>query len=67
MMGVLPLQFVNGENADDHGLDGSETFDIQIDENVEAGKRSMSLLEKTTEKKLNAKRKYVLIQKRRII
>src|SRR5699024_12819316 len=37
IMGVLPLQIVNGENADDHSLDRSETFDIQIDENVEAG------------------------------
>ena len=37
MMGVLPLQFVNGENAEDHGLDGSESFDINIDESVTAG------------------------------
>ena len=27
-MGVLPLQFLDGENAASHGLDGSETFDI---------------------------------------
>jgi len=27
-MGILPLQFKNGENADKHGLDGTETFDI---------------------------------------
>jgi aconitate hydratase len=27
-MGVLPLQFKEGENADSLGLDGSETFDI---------------------------------------
>ncbi len=27
-MGVLPLQFLDGENADSHGLDGSETFAI---------------------------------------
>ena len=27
-MGVLPLQFRNGENAQSLGLDGSETFDI---------------------------------------
>ncbi|MFD2829256.1 aconitate hydratase AcnA [Corticicoccus populi] len=37
MMGVLPLQFVDGENAEDHGLDGSETFDIAIDEKVRPG------------------------------
>ncbi len=28
-MGVLPLQFVPGENADLLGLDGSETFNVQ--------------------------------------
>jgi aconitate hydratase len=27
-MGVLPLQFKDGENAQTLGLDGSETFDI---------------------------------------
>ena len=28
-MGVLPLQFPAGKSADDLGLDGTETFDIQ--------------------------------------
>jgi aconitate hydratase len=28
-MGVLPLQFLNGENAQTHGLDGSETISIE--------------------------------------
>jgi aconitate hydratase len=28
-MGVLPLNFVDGENAQKHGLDGTETFDIE--------------------------------------
>ena len=28
-MGVLPLNFVDGENADTLGLDGTETFDIE--------------------------------------
>ena len=27
-MGVLPCQFLDGENAQTHGLDGNETFDI---------------------------------------
>ena len=27
-MGVLPLNFMEGENADSLGLDGTETFDI---------------------------------------
>ena len=29
-MGVLPLQFKDGENADSLGLNGKETFDIDI-------------------------------------
>lgn len=32
MMGVLPLQFKQGEDADSLGLDGTEQFDIAIDE-----------------------------------
>ncbi|QQZ11259.1 aconitate hydratase AcnA [Heyndrickxia vini] len=34
LMGVLPLQFKNGENADTLGLTGKETIDVQIDESV---------------------------------
>lgn len=34
LMGVLPLQFKEGENADTLGLTGKEVLDIQIDENV---------------------------------
>ena len=29
-MGIIPLQFKDGESADTHGLDGSETFDIDF-------------------------------------
>lgn len=29
-MGILPLQFKKGENADSHGLNGSETFSINL-------------------------------------
>jgi len=29
-MGVLPLEFKNGENADSLGLNGTETFDIEL-------------------------------------
>ncbi len=32
MMGVLPLTFPAGENADSLGLDGTETFDIDVDD-----------------------------------
>jgi aconitase A len=29
-MGILPLQFKSGESADAHGLNGSETFSIDL-------------------------------------
>lgn len=34
MMGVLPLQFKEGENADSLGLTGEETIEVQITDNV---------------------------------
>ncbi|MFY4774004.1 aconitate hydratase AcnA [Metabacillus sp. RGM 3146] len=34
LMGVLPLQFKKGENADVLGLDGKETIEVLIDESV---------------------------------
>lgn len=34
MMGVLPLQFKQGENAEVLGLTGKETIDVHIDDNV---------------------------------
>ena len=33
-MGVLPLTFKGGESAQSHGLDGTETFDIAINDQV---------------------------------
>ena len=36
-MGVLPLQFMDGENAESLGLKGTETFDIDGVTNVAAG------------------------------
>ena len=36
-MGVLPLEFLDGEDAETHGLKGDESFDIQIDEGVKPG------------------------------
>ena len=37
-MGVLPLQFVNGENIESLGIDGYETLDVQgIDDNLVPG------------------------------
>ncbi|MEH7237347.1 aconitate hydratase AcnA [Bacillus sp. JJ1562] len=34
LMGVLPLQFKQGENAETLGLTGKEAIEVQIDENV---------------------------------
>ncbi|MEH7248918.1 aconitate hydratase AcnA [Neobacillus niacini] len=34
LMGVLPLQFKDGESAETLGLTGTETIDVQVDENV---------------------------------
>ncbi|NLZ83948.1 MAG: aconitate hydratase AcnA, partial [Clostridiales bacterium] len=34
MMGILPLQFLDGETADSLGLTGEETFEVLIDDNV---------------------------------
>ncbi len=34
-MGVLPLTFLPGEDASTHGLDGTETFDIEIPEDLQ--------------------------------
>ena len=33
-MGVLPLTFEEGQNAESLGLDGTEVFDIQVDDDV---------------------------------
>ena len=35
-MGVLPLQFKEGDSADELGLDGSEVFDIHLNDELEA-------------------------------
>ncbi len=34
MMGVLPMVFVDGEDAASLGLDGTESFDIAVDDNL---------------------------------
>jgi len=38
-MGVLPLQFLEGASADSLGLDGSETFTIHVDDELQAGQK----------------------------
>ncbi|MFC0360344.1 MULTISPECIES: aconitate hydratase [Kytococcus] len=42
-MGVLPLQFPEGESAESLGLDGTETFDIEGIEAFNAGERPKTL------------------------
>lgn len=37
MMGVLPLQFMEGESADSLGLTGEEIIDIMLDDNIKPG------------------------------
>src|SRR5699024_3221565 len=34
MMGVLPLQFTDGDSSESLGLDGTEIISVDIDENV---------------------------------
>ncbi|MFA9479685.1 aconitate hydratase [Phycisphaerales bacterium AB-hyl4] len=36
-MGVLPLQYAQGQTADTLGLDGTETFDIAVDPDLKPG------------------------------
>jgi aconitate hydratase len=36
-MGVLPLQYAAGQNAESLGLDGSEEYSIPVDEDLKAG------------------------------
>jgi len=58
-MGILPLQFLNGENADSLGLDGKETFDIPVTDDIKpkqivevtvsSGKKFQTLLRIDTE------------------
>ncbi|MCB1245659.1 MAG: aconitate hydratase, partial [Acidimicrobiia bacterium] len=35
MMGVLPLTFPEGQNAESLGLDGTETFDVAVDDSLQ--------------------------------
>ena len=41
MMGMLPLQFLEGENPRTLGLSGTETFHIPVDESLVASQRLM--------------------------
>jgi len=37
-MGVLPMQFKDGESRESLGLDGTETFDLDVPESIEPGR-----------------------------
>jgi aconitate hydratase len=39
MMGVLPLTFVEGEDAESLGLDGTETFDLAMGDDLQPRQR----------------------------
>ena len=36
-MGILPLQFINNENADKLNLTGEESFNLELDDNIKIG------------------------------
>lgn len=36
-MGILPLQFVAGQNAESVGLKGTEQINIEVGENIDVG------------------------------
>jgi aconitate hydratase len=38
-MGILPLQFAEGESRDSLGLSGEETYEIQVDDSLKPGQR----------------------------
>ncbi|MDF2946089.1 MAG: aconitate hydratase 1 [Bacillales bacterium] len=48
LMGVLPLEFTNGENADALGIDGSELISINIPENITPKQVVSASAQKTT-------------------
>jgi len=47
-MGVIPLQFPDGKSAKDHGLDGTEVFDITGIEELNNGKTPKTVRVKAT-------------------
>jgi aconitate hydratase len=51
-MGILPLQFVNGETGDSLGLKGDEVFDIEIPSDL---KISDEVVVKANDKSFKAK------------
>ncbi|MEH7505929.1 aconitate hydratase AcnA [Neobacillus drentensis] len=57
LMGVLPLQFKDGESAETLGLTGKETIDVQVDENV----RPRDLLKVTATNEAGNKKEFEVL------
>ncbi|WP_071395056.1 aconitate hydratase AcnA [Bacillus tuaregi] len=57
LMGVLPLQFKDGESAETLGLTGKEVIDVQIDENV----RPRDLLKVTATDEAGTKKEFEVL------
>lgn len=51
-MGVLPLEFLAGQSRESLGLDGTETFSIQVDDNVKPRQKISVTATKTTGEKV---------------
>ncbi len=54
MMGILPLQYLEGENADSLGLTGKETFDINLPQNPRVGQLVDVVARKGAEKSFSS-------------
>ena len=48
MMGVLPMEFLAGQNADSIGLDGTETYSIALEDDLAPGDRIAVLAAKAS-------------------
>ncbi|MCS4488816.1 aconitate hydratase AcnA [Streptococcus sciuri] len=54
MMGVLPLQYLEGENATSYGLTGKEIFDVQLPEEPVVG-QLITVIARTEQKEIRFK------------
>ena len=51
MMGILPLQYLEGENAESLGLTGKETFNIELPQDPQVG-QIVKVVARNAEKEL---------------
>ena len=54
MMGILPLQYLEGENAESLGLTGKETFNIELPQDPQVG-QIVKVVARNAEKELSFK------------